>query len=209
MGGGDGGEVRPRRAPHARSRAQSTVEFAVVIPLFLVCLIGAIDAGLWAVQTSAEVSAVEQAAMVAASAGTNPRAETAPDARAVTAAISRELRAALFGTAIASWCVAASGGRCLPAASQTCPTTPAEVQAREGPRVVVVCVTERDPPACVTPPPGVPAPYPRGCTDSPLITVRVIGFVASLVPPGFGPGAVGFELPTDISATTHTLRFAP
>jgi hypothetical protein len=75
--------------------------------------------------------------------------------------------------------------------------------------VVVVCVTERDPPACVTPPPGVPSPYPRGCRDSPLITVRVIGFVASLVPPGFGPGAAGFELPTDISATTHTLRFAP
>jgi hypothetical protein len=42
-----------------------------------------------------------------------------------------------------------------------------------------------------------------------MITVRVIGFVASLVPTGFGPGAGGFELPTDVSATTHTLRFAP
>jgi TadE-like protein len=209
MGGEDGGVVRPRRMPRARGRAQATVEFAVVIPLFLLCLVGAIDAGLWAVQTSAEVSAVEQAAMVAASAGTNPTAQTAPDARAVTAAVSRELRAALFGTAIASWCAPGPRGACLPDASQSCPATPAEVQAKEGPRVVVVCVTERDPPPCVTPPPGVPAPYPRGCEDSPLITVRVIGFVASLVPPGFGPGAAGFELPTDISATTHTLRFAP
>lgn len=209
MGGDFGGVVRLRRLPRARSRAQATVEFAVVIPLFLFCLVGAIDAGLWAVQTSAEVSAVEQAAMVAASAGSSPTAETAPDARAVTAAVSRELRAALFGTSITSWCVAGPGGACRPDASQSCPSTPAEVQAKEGPRVVVVCVTERDPPACVTPPPGVPSPYPRGCGDSPLITVRVIGFVASFVPPGFGPGAVGFELPTDISATTHTLRFAP
>jgi TadE-like protein len=195
--------------PRARSRAQATVEFAVVIPLFLLCLVSAVDAGLWAVQASAEVSAVEQAAMVAASAGLNPTAATAPDARAVTAAISGELRTALFGTEIASWCAPASGGACRPDALQSCPSTPAEVQAKEGPRVVVVCVSEQDPPACVTPPPGVPAPYPRGCGDSPMITVRVIGFVASLVPPGFGPGAIGFELPTDISATTHTLRFAP
>jgi hypothetical protein len=181
----------------------------VVIPLFLLCFIGAIDAGLWAVQTSAEVSAVEQAAMVAASAGSNPTAGTAPDARAVTAAITAELRSALFGTGITSWCVQDPRGACRPDPAQSCPSTPAEVQAREGPRVVVVCVSEHDPPACVIPPPGVLSPYPRGCTDSPMITVRVIGFVAAFVPPGFGPGATGFELPTDVSATTHTLRFAP
>jgi TadE-like protein len=209
MGGDAGGEARPRRIPRARRRAQATLEFAVVIPLFLLCLIGAIDAGLWAVQTSAEVSAVEQAAMVAASAGTNPAAQTAPDARAVTAAVAGELRTALFGTEVVSWCAPAPSGACRPDALQSCPSTPAEVQATEGPRVVVVCVSEQDPPACATPPPGVPSPYPRGCADSPMITVRVIGFVAALVPPGFGPGAVGFELPTDISATTHTLRFAP
>ena len=42
-----------------------------------------------------------------------------------------------------------------------------------------------------------------------MITVRVVRFVASFVPPGFGPGVSGFELPANISATTHTLRFAP
>jgi TadE-like protein len=207
MGGEFGGIARVRRAP--RTRAQATVEFAVVIPLFLLCLIGALDAGLWALQTSAEVSAVEQAAMLAASAGSSPTSETAPDARAVTAAISAKLSSALFGTGIVSWCGAAAAGGCAPDVSESCPATPADVQASEGPRVVVVCVSEEDPPACITPPPGVPAPYPRGCDDSPMITVRVIGFVASFVPPGFGPGANGFELPTDIAATTHTLRFAP
>jgi hypothetical protein len=185
------------------------VEFAVVLPLFLFCLSGALDAGLWAVQSSAEVSAVEQAAMIASSAGSSPLSETAPDARAVTAAISGRLRSAMFGTSIETWCATDASGDCAPDSTQHCPTTPAEVQAADGPRVVVVCVSESDPPACTTPPPGQAAPYPPGCDDSPMITVRVIGFVASLVPPGFGPGASGFELPTDISATTHTLRFAP
>jgi hypothetical protein len=185
------------------------VEFAVVLPLFLFCLIGALDAGLWAVQTSAEVSAVEQAAMIASSAGSSPVSETAPDARAVTAAISARLRSSMFGTTVESWCAVDATGACAPDSTQHCPSTPAEVQAADGPRVIVVCVSEADPPPCTAPPPGQPSPYPRGCNDSPLITVRIIGFAASLVPPGFGPGAGGFELPTNISATTHTLRFAP
>lgn len=206
--GGDEGVVRPRRARGHR-RGQAMVEFAVVLPLFLFCLIGALDAGLWAVQSSAEVSAVEQAAMIASSAGSSPLSETAPDARAITAAISGRLRSAMFGTSIESWCTTDASDECAPDSTQHCPSTPAEVQAADGPRVVVVCVSEADPPACTTPPPGQAAPFPPGCDDSPMITVRVIGFVASLVPPGFGPGARGFELPTDISATTHTLRFAP
>jgi hypothetical protein len=206
MGGEFEGVVRLRRMPRGRG-GQAIVEFAVILPLFLLCLIAALDAGLWAVQTSAEVSAVEQAAMIAASAGTSPISATGPDARSVTAAISGRLRSALFATAIRSWCAPDPSGSCAPDA-QHCPSTPAEVQSADGPRVVVVCVTEADPPACTTPPPGLAAPYPAGCGDSPTITVRVVGFVASLVPPGFGPGAGAFELPTNISATTHTLRFA-
>jgi hypothetical protein len=194
--------------PHARG-GQALIEFAVVLPLFLLCLIGALDAGLWAVQTSAEVSAVEQGAMIASSAGSSPTSQTAPDARAVTAAISGRLRTALFGTSVESWCAPDAGGGCAPDAAQRCPSTPVEVQNADGPRVVVVCVSEADPPACTPPPRGRVAPFPPGCEDSPLITVRVVGFVASFVPPGFGPGAGVFELPTNISATTHTLRFAP
>ncbi|MFZ0919393.1 MAG: TadE/TadG family type IV pilus assembly protein [Candidatus Dormiibacterota bacterium] len=208
MGGDFEGVVRPRRTPGTRG-GQALVEFAVVLPLFLFCLIGALDAGLWAVQTSAEVSAVEQAAMVASSAGSSPTSETAPDARAVLASVSSRLRSALFGTTIKSWCAINASGDCAPDATQRCPTTPGVVQDVDGPRVVVVCVSEADPPACATPPAGQLAPFPAGCEDSPMITVRVVGFVASFVPPGFGPGARGFELPANISATTHTLRFAP
>jgi Flp pilus assembly protein TadG len=208
MGGEFGGVVRLRRKPRRRG-GQALVEFALVLPLFLLCLIGALDAGLWAVQTSAEVSAVQEAAMIASSAGSSPVSETAPDARAVTAAISGRLHSALFGTSIESWCATVANGDCAPDTTQQCPSTPAQVQAADGPRVVVVCVSETDPPVCTKPPPGQVSPWPIGCDDSPMITVRVIGFVASLVPPGFGPGAGGFELPTNISATTHSLRFAP
>src|SRR5580704_7863414 len=145
MGGDFEGVVRPRRTPRGRC-GQAIVEFAVILPLFLLCLIAALDAGLWAVQTSAEVSAVEQAAMIAASAGTSPISATGPDARSVTAAISGRLRSALFATAIRSWCAPDPSGSCAPDA-QHCPSTPAEVQSADGPRVVVVCITEADPPA--------------------------------------------------------------
>ena len=55
----------------------------------------------------------------------------------------------------------------------------------------------------------VPKSAALSLAEMAAVTVRVIGFVASFVPPGFGPGANGFELPTVIAATTHTLRFAP
>ena len=187
--------MRPRRMPRT-PRGQALVEFAVVLPLFLLCLIGALDAGLWAVQTSAEVSAVEQAAMIASSAGSSPASETAPDARAVTAAISGRLRSALFGTTDRELVRDRRERRLragLPRSSAR--RRPAEVQDADGPRVVVVCVSEADPPACTTPPPGQAAPYPPGCDDSPMITVRVIGFVASFVPPGFGPGGDRIRAP--------------
>lgn len=74
---------------------------------------------------------------------------------------------------------------------------------------MALCVVEHDPPPCSTPPSGVTAPYPPPCTDSPTVTVRLVGNVASLVPPGFGFSLAGGEIPTDIGATTHTLRFAP
>src|ERR1700685_161936 len=112
MGGEIGGVVRLRRMPRARG-GQALVEFAVVLPLFLFCLIGALDAGLWAVQTSAEVSAVGEGTMIASWAGSPRTSEIAPDARVVLAAISGRLHSALFGTAIESWCATDASGACL------------------------------------------------------------------------------------------------
>jgi Flp pilus assembly protein TadG len=220
------GERGSRHIPRARARrarrGQATLEFAFAAPLFLLCLFATVDAALWSVQTNAEVAAVENAARAAASAGTSPLAQTAPDARAITQGVTAHLGQALFGTRVVAWCDTASGAPCAPPTSAsgacngsacrflTCPSTPQDVQAVFGPRVVAVCVHEQAPPPCATTGGAAVAaqrsPY---CSDPPTVTVRVIGFLASLVPPGFGAGESGGELPTDIAATTHTLRFAP
>jgi Flp pilus assembly protein TadG len=220
---GDGtGAVRARARRSRRSGAQATIEFAFVAPLFLLCFLAAVDSGLWAVQNSAEVSAVEAAARDAASAGTSPLSRTAPDAHAVTNAIVGRLQQSLFATTVVAWCDPAAGSACAPAAPAastscsgsscrflSCPVTPSAVEEVFGPRVVAVCVHEVDAPRCGTAPPGMAGPYPPYCGDTPTITVRITGFIAALVPPGLGLGESGGELPTDVAATTHTLRFAP
>ena len=188
----DGGDGRARLS----RRGQATLEFAFVAPLFLVCLLASIDAGLWAVENGAEVAAVEQGARVAAASGAAPAGAPAPDARAVTIAVEPRLRQSLFATSITAW------------PGPACPATPAQVESALGARVVALCVEEHGAPLC-SPAPGSAAPSPPECGDPPTVSVRLIGHVASLVPPGFGFGASGGEIPANVGVTTHTLRFAP
>ena len=220
------GDVRPmvlergarRRRPHLALGAQATLEFAFTAPLFLLGLFAAVDAALWSVQTNAEVAGVEGAARVAASAGASPLSQRAPDTRAVTEGFTKHVGAALFGTRVVAWCDPSPGAPCAPllTAQQTCngpacrfldcPASPQDVETVFGPRVVAVCVHEENPDPCAAgAAASTPSPY---CGDSPMITVRVVGFLASLVPPGLGVGESGGELPTDQRATTHVLRFA-
>jgi Flp pilus assembly protein TadG len=86
-----------RRCATGRS-AQATIEFAFVAPLFFLCFFAAIDAGLWAIQTSASVSAAEQAARLAAAAATSPESEATPSPQVLFEAIRNQLQRALFGT---------------------------------------------------------------------------------------------------------------
>ena len=202
------------------ARGQATLEFAFAAPLFLLGLFAAVDSALWSVQTNAEVAAVQSAARVAASAGSTPLGRAAPDVRTVTAGVEAHLGQALFATRLVAWCDPTPGAPCVPPVSNAgvcsgpacrflaCPSTPQDVQAVFGPRVVAVCVHEQDAQPCASGADAASASDPY-CTDSPTITVRAVGFLASLVPPGFGAGEVGGELPTSVSATTHTLRFAP
>jgi Flp pilus assembly protein TadG len=69
-----------------------------VAPLFFLCFFAAIDAGLWAIQTSAAVSAAEQAARVAASAAGTPQSEDTPSPQVLFAAVRSQLGQAMFGT---------------------------------------------------------------------------------------------------------------
>jgi hypothetical protein len=111
---------------------------------------------------------------------------------------------------VVAWCDP-GGGPCPTAAAagsggpfSRCPTSPEEVEQHFGARTVAVC-DETSPPAAACPAP--PAPATPRCGDPPTVTVRVIGFLASLVPPLSGLGWHAGEIPIDIVATTHTLRF--
>jgi len=183
-------------ARRRRARAQATIEFAFVAPLFLLCFLATVDAGLWAVQSSAEVAAVQQAARLAASAGSSPLSSTTPDVRTVTATVSTRLQQALFATRLVAW-------------PRGCPAAPGSVESLFGPRVLALCIDEHDPLPCSAAGTGTTPPSSSYCSDTPTITVRLVGYVASLVPPGLGITGSGGEIPTDITATTHTLRFAP
>jgi hypothetical protein len=205
MGGGHGlrrGAVR---------RGQATIEFAFVAPLFFLCFFAAVDAGLWAIQTSASVSAAEQAARLAAAAANSPESEATPSPAVLLGAIRNQLQQATFGTRVVAWCDP-GGGPCpaapipgRPNAFAHCPSTPEEVEQHFGARTVAVCDdTSPSAPAC--PPPPL-QPTPR-CGDPPTVTVHVIGFLASLVPPLSAFGWHAGEIPIDIVAVTHTLRFA-
>jgi TadE-like protein len=200
--------VLRHRAP--RRRGQATIEFAFVAPLFFLCFFAAVDAGLWAIQTSASVSAAEQGARLAASAASSPQSEETPSPAVLFAAIRTQLRQALFGTTVVPWCDP-RGGPCPTAPGSDgpfahCPAVPGQVEQRFGPRTVAVCDDTAAPaPPCPAPP--LP-PTPR-CGDPPTVTVHVIGFLASLVPPLSGFGWHAGEIPIDIVATTHALRFAP
>ncbi|HWF58658.1 MAG TPA: TadE family protein [Candidatus Dormibacteraeota bacterium] len=206
-----GGRGSPRRA--AGRRAQATIEFAFVAPLFFLCFFAAIDAGLWAIQTSASVSAAEQAARLAAAAAASPQSEDTPSPEVLFSAIRHQLGQAMFGTRVVAWCDPSGGACATPVASTAtsapfahCPVTPDQVEQRFGARTVAVCdETSALAPAC----PAPPLPATPRCGDPPTVTVRVIGFLASLVPPLSGLGWRGGEIPIDIVATTHTLRFAP
>jgi hypothetical protein len=111
---------------------------------------------------------------------------------------------------VVAWCEP-GGGPCSGQAGGSgtfahCPGSPDQVEQRLGPRTVAVCDDTSVPaPAC----PAPPLPATPRCGDPPTVTVHVIGFMASLVPPLSGLGWRAGEIPVDVTATTHALRFAP
>jgi TadE-like protein len=204
----EGGRIRGRVGGR---RGQATIEFAFVAPLFFLCFFAAIDAGLWAIQTSASVSAAEQGARLAAAAANSPQSEDTPSPGVLFGAVRNQLQQAMFGTSVVAWCDPAGGACPTPSVAGAtgpfarCPKSPDQVEQRFGARTVAVC-DETSAPAPPCPAPPLP-PTPR-CGDPPTVTVHVIGFLASLVPPLSGLGWHAGEIPIDIVATTHTLRFA-
>jgi hypothetical protein len=194
-----------------RRAGQATIEFAFAAPLFFLCFFAAIDAALWAIQSSAAVSAAEQGARLAAAAATTPLSEDTPSPAVLLAAVRGQLQQAMFATTVVAWCDPAAGQCVTPSAAggggpfARCPTSPAAVEERFGARTIAIC-DETSAPAPPCPPPPQAA-TPR-CDDPPTVAVHVVGFMASLVPPISGFGWHAGEIPINVVATTHSLRFA-
>lgn len=179
-------------------RGQTTLEFALMAPLFLLCLLATVDAALWAIQSSATVSAAEQGARIAAAAAGDPRSELTPATQQVMRGIGDRLSAAMFATSVRGWCPPDDPGCSRPVGA--CPADPQAVHDRYGPRTIAVCVLERTP-GC--------APTPCVSREGPNVTVRLVGYAASLVPPVFGLGWRAGEIPVDVHVRTHAVRFNP
>jgi hypothetical protein len=84
------------------------VEFSIVFLLFLVCLLATIQAGFWALDNMAAVTAVENGTRIAAlplqpSEGGNPASETPAGATGVDAKVVSELRAGMVSTPVVVW----------------------------------------------------------------------------------------------------------
>jgi len=190
----------PEESQAAR-RGQSTIEFALMLPLFLLCLLATVDAALWAVQSSAGVAAAEEGARLAAAAAWDPRSQETPTTSYIVGLIGPRLERAMFGTSVRSWCGAGDAPPCPRAGAPgaACPADPTQVHDRFGPRTVAICVQERLP-GC--------GPGPCVSREGPNVSVRVSGYLASLVPPVFGLGWRSGEIPIDVHVRTHAVRFS-
>ncbi|MGI8493637.1 MAG: TadE/TadG family type IV pilus assembly protein [Acidimicrobiales bacterium] len=104
------------------------VEFAMVLPLFLLTLLGTIDAGLWSLETSAAVSAAEQGVRVAVSATDASGRTSAATSATVASLVAPQLRTVAFATDVRPW-----------PAGVPCPTSADVVRQRWGDHVLAVC----------------------------------------------------------------------
>lgn len=79
---------------------QATVEFAMVVGLFLLCLVGAMSAALYTVQRAAAVTGVAAGARVAAGGTAGREGANTPNLAGATPAVARVVAPVLRGTRI-------------------------------------------------------------------------------------------------------------
>jgi len=79
---------------------QATVEFALVVGLFLACLLGAVSASLYTVQRSAAVTGVAAGARVAAGGTPGAAGANTPDLAGAAPAVARVVAPVMAGTRI-------------------------------------------------------------------------------------------------------------
>jgi TadE-like protein len=79
---------------------QAMVEFAMVVGLFLLCLLGAMSAAIYTVQRAAAVTGVAAGARVAAGGTAGLEGANTPNLAGATPAVARIVAPVLFGTRI-------------------------------------------------------------------------------------------------------------
>jgi hypothetical protein len=159
----------------------------MVLPLFIVTLLGAVQAGVWSIEQTAATAAAEQGVRVAVQSGSSQGTLSDASNSAVGVAVEDRLRSAMFGTRVRWYCEPASSGsgfdgrRCptdpypepgtRPGPSGVgslfdshCPKTPAQVRNDDyygGAGTVVICmqIKQSDPPKGR---PGTPDPLRPG-----------------------------------------------
>lgn len=228
--------VLGRSLRRRRRRGQATVEFAFVAPLFFLCFFGAIDAALWAVQSSASVSATEETIRTAAGAsGSGLDVKDTPSIDAVYDRVAPKLKLAMFGTTVAKWCwdqaqqnagmyhtkVRPGAHDCSQSPQSTgsnitydandpfnvCPRDPKDVERVFGARTIVICVQSDPNTNTAANPCDTPGQIAGVTGDTPWVRVEVVGYLASLVPPAYGLGWNGGEIPMDVGSMTRSFRF--
>ncbi len=81
-------------------KGQAMVEFAVVVGVFLLCLVGAMSASIYTVQRSAAVTGVADGARIAAGGTPGAGGANTPDLAAAVPAVARVVGPVMVGTRI-------------------------------------------------------------------------------------------------------------
>ena len=81
-------------------RGQAMVEFAMVVGLFLVCLVGAMSASIYTVQRAAAVTGVAAGARVAAGGTPGPDGANTPDLAGATPVVARIVSTVMIGSRV-------------------------------------------------------------------------------------------------------------
>lgn len=142
---------------------QATLEFALVISVLVVGLLGVIDISFWGIDSMAATTAAENGTHVAVAAqrtGTSTAFDPAVATQQVLAAVGPQLRASLLGTPVVAW---SGGGGC---------PSPDQVVGSSGVRVAV----------CV-----------RLAAAPGYVTVRISGYARSLVPVPYRHGSLPID----------------
>ena len=171
--------------PRKRYRAQTALEFALIAPLYFICVFTAIDAALWSIESEGSISLAEQAARLAVSANGTANSTATPATATVLNLVKSHVSQALFATRIVTW---PAGLPCPPGVAGGY-AGPSEVASRFGPSTIALCVTTSG-------------------GSSPIVSVEVVGYMSDFVPPMANLGWKWGGIPLDVGVVTHAVRYA-